>query len=62
MKRTVNIKEILERQITVEVESDNIDEANIEAINMVKEMYNNSEIVLDSSDYVDTEYKIMDWD
>lgn len=62
MKRTVNIKEILERQITVEVESDNTDEANIEAINMVKEMYNNSEIVLDSSDYVDTEYEIMDWD
>jgi len=43
------VKELLSRIIEVEAETEN------DAYLKVKEMYKNEEIVLDSSDYVDTE-------
>jgi len=46
----IEIKETLSRVIEVQANSED------EAFAQVKQMYNNEEIVLDSSDYVDTEY------
>jgi hypothetical protein len=46
---TIEIQEFLSK--IVEVEADNLDEA----INKVKELYKNEEIVLDWQDYVTTE-------
>ena len=43
------VKELLSRIIEVEAETEN------DAYLKVKEMYKNEEIVLDSSDYLDTE-------
>ena len=52
-KFTVEITETLQRQ--VEVEARNPDEAE----DKVREMYRNEEIVLDSEDYVDTEFSAI---
>ena len=46
----IEIKETLSRIIEVKAETEN------EAFTKVKQMYKDEEIVLDSSDYVDTEY------
>ena len=46
----IEIKETLSRIIEVKAENEN------EAFTIVKQMYNDEEIVLDSSDYADTEY------
>ena len=46
----IEIKETLSRIIEVKAKTEN------EAFAIVKQMYNDEEIVLDSSDYVDTEY------
>ncbi len=46
----IEIKETLSRIIEVKAETEN------EAFLIVKQMYQDEEIVLDSSDYVDTEY------
>ena len=46
----IEIKETLSRTIEVKANSEN------EAFDMVKQMYRDEEIVLDDSDYVDTEY------
>lgn len=48
------VKELLSRIIEVEAENEN------EAYLKVKEMYKNEKIVLDSSDYVDTEINKFD--
>lgn len=48
---TVEIKETLRRTIVVEAQSDE------EALLKVKEDYDNEEIVLDSSDYVGTDFE-----
>lgn len=53
MKIGVRITETLRRAVTVDGES--IDEA----IDKVKQMYNNEEIVLDEEDYVDTDFDIF---
>lgn len=50
----IEITELLSRIIEVEAETEN------EAFEKVKEMYQNEKIVLDSSDYVDTEIKIFE--
>lgn len=49
----VEITETLQRTIVVKAKSAS------EAIEKTKEMYHKEEIVLDSSDYIDTEYQIL---
>jgi len=46
----IEIKETLSKIIEVKAENEN------DAFTRVKQMYNDEEIVLDSSDYLDTEY------
>ena len=49
----VEITETLQRIVSIEAESENA------AHLAVKEMYRNEEIVLDNSDYIDTEIEIL---
>lgn len=49
----IEVRETLAR--VIEIEANNMDEAE----DMVQEMYDNEEIVLDSSDYVDTEIETL---
>lgn len=53
-KFTVEITETLQRQIEVEAVDEN------EAISKVEKMYRDEEVVLDSGDYIDTEFNIID--
>lgn len=53
-KFTVEITETLQRQIEVEAADEN------EAISKAEEMYRNEEVVLDSGDYIDTEFNLID--
>lgn len=53
-KFTVEITETLQRQIEVEAEDEN------EAISKAEDMYRNEEVVLDSGDYIDTDFNIID--
>lgn len=46
----INVVETLERQVEVEAESEQ------QAMSMVEEMYQNEDIVLDSSDFQDVEF------
>lgn len=46
----VTIKEILSRTYTVDAKS------RLDALDQIKEQYNNCEIVLDSDDHVSTDY------
>ena len=52
---TVEITETLQRQIHIKASSGG------EAISEVKRLYNNEEIILDSSDYIDTDFKIINF-
>lgn len=52
MKYQVEITETLQRTVEVEAESKS------DAISKAKEQYNNSEIELDSSDFIDTEFDL----
>lgn len=52
MNYKIEIKETLSRIIEIEAEDKN------EAITKVKEQYKNQEIILDDSDYIDTEFNI----
>ena len=54
MKIRVEITEVLQKTVEVEAESKS------EAINKVKEQYYNDEIELDASDFIDTEFEIME--
>ncbi len=53
-KFTVEITETLQRQVEVEAEDA------FEAEDIVRGMYRNEEIVLDSDDYFDTEFEVLD--
>ena len=53
-KLTICITETLERLIEVEV-----DDINCDPIEYVRQQYLDEEIILDSSDLVDTEFQIM---
>ena len=53
IKYDVCIREILEK--VIEIEADSLEEAE----EKVEEMYHNEEIVLDSSDYMDTEIETL---
>lgn len=53
-KFTVEITETLQRQIEVEAADEN------EAISKVEDMYRNEEVVLDSGDYIDAEFNLID--
>lgn len=54
MKRyLVEVTEILQKQITVNANSRE------EAEQKVKESYKNEEIILNESDYIDTEFKVL---
>ena len=53
MKIKVEITEVLQKTIEVEAESKS------EAINKAKEQYYNGEVELDASDFVDTEFEII---
>ncbi|MDM7660006.1 DpnD/PcfM family protein [Lactococcus lactis] len=55
MKYTVEITEILKG-----IELDVIAESKEEAIQLVKEKYFDQQIVLDSEDYVETRFEILD--
>ncbi|MDH5039592.1 MULTISPECIES: DpnD/PcfM family protein [Lactobacillales] len=55
MKYTVEITEILQG-----IELDVIAESKEEAIQLVKEKYFDQQIVLDSEDYVETRFEILD--
>lgn len=55
MKYTVEITEILQG-----IELDVIAESKEEAIQLVKEKYFDQQIVLDSEDYVETIFEILD--
>ncbi|HED06245.1 MAG TPA: protein dpnD [Ignavibacteria bacterium] len=50
----IEIQEILSRIVEIDARSED------EALQKVKEMYQKEEIVLDSSDYLDTEIKELD--
>lgn len=52
-KFNIEITETVQRQI--EVEADSYDEA----LKIVKQKYRNSEIVLDSTDFIDTEFRLI---
>lgn len=54
MKIKVEITEILQKSVEVEASSYE------EAILLVKRKYNNSEIILDSDDFVDVEFNITE--
>ena len=54
MNYKIEIKETLSRIIDIEVENEN------EAIIKAKSKYSSQEIILDSSDYVDTEINICE--
>lgn len=51
-KYRIEVKELLSR--IVETEADNEEDA----VEMVRQMYRNCDIVLDASDYVDTEISV----
>ena len=51
-KYKIEVTEILSR--TIETESDN----EVNAIEKVRKRYRNCEIILDASDYVDTEFSV----
>ena len=53
-KYKIEVTEVLKR--TIEMEADN--EAT--AIEMVKKMYHNCDFVLDSSDYIETEFDVKE--
>ena len=54
MKIKVEITEILQR--TVEVDATDINDA----VKQVEELYKNEEIILDSSDYISTEFNVIE--
>lgn len=54
MKIKVEITEILQR--TVEVDAEDLKDA----INKVEELYKNEEIILDYSDYISTEFNVIE--
>ncbi len=49
----IELNELLSRMLVIEADSEE------EALTLAKQKYRNEEIVLDSSDYVDTEFKIL---
>jgi hypothetical protein len=51
-KYRIEVKELLSR--IVETEADNEEDA----VEMVRQMYRNCDIVLDASDYIDTEISV----
>lgn len=55
-KYTVEITETLQRQIHIKASSEG------DAISEVKRHYNKEEIILDHSDYIDTDFKIIEGD
>ena len=55
-KLTICITETLERLIEVEV-----DDINCDPIEYIRQQYLDEEIILDSSDLVDTEFRICEW-
>lgn len=50
----IEVKEILSRIIEVKAENEE------EALNHIQEQYQEEEIVLDSNDFIDTEFNIID--
>lgn len=52
-KYTIEITETLQKQIEVEAET------NMDAIEIARKMYRNSEIVLSAEDYIDTEIRAI---
>ena len=54
MKLKVEITEILQK--TVEVEANDFNEALL----LIKNKYKNEEIVLDDTNYIDAEFKVVD--
>ena len=52
-KFNIEITETLQRQI--EIEAEDYDEA----MKIIKERYRNGEIILDSNDYVDTDFRLI---
>ena len=54
-KYRIEVTEVLSR--IVEAEAENEDDA----VEMVRQMYRNCEIVLDASDYVETEISVKKW-
>ena len=53
MLHNVEITETLQRVIPIEADNE------YDAINKVRQLYKNEKIVLDSSDYIDTEINIF---
>lgn len=53
MKYLIEVVEILSKKIEIEANSED------EAISMVKDKYKNEEIVLDYSDFLDVDFKII---
>ena len=51
-KYRIEVMEILSRTIETEAENEE------EAVEKVRKMYRNCEIILDASDYVDTEFSV----
>ena len=54
MKIKVEITETLQK--TIEVETSNLEEVLL----IVKQKYRNSEIILDETSYIDTEFKVVE--
>ena len=54
MKIKVEVTEILQR--IVEVDADDVKDA----IDKVEELYKNEDIILDYSDYISTEFKVVE--
>ena len=54
MKIRVEITEVLQKTVEIEAESKS------EAISKVKEQYYNGKVELDASDFIDTEFEIIE--
>lgn len=54
MKYQVEVRETLSKVVDIEASSED------EAIQLVKEQYQNEEIILDSENYIETEYEIYE--
>ena len=54
MKVKIEITEVLQK--TIEIDASSLEEA----LSIVKEKYNNSEVILDDTSYIDTEFKVVE--
>ena len=55
MKYKIEVTEILQKLIEVEAKDEK------EALEIVKDLYFKEKIILDDTSYIDTEFKVVEW-